>query len=60
MTCKYKSSDIQQLISAAGSKGTITQIITSPLKYIYVYNQDNFKGNKYLIPPQSNFIVPLR
>lgn len=58
MTCKYTSADIQQLMSTAGSKGIITQIITSSLNYIYVYNQDNFQGNKYLIPPQSNFIVP--
>jgi hypothetical protein len=67
--CKYTSYDLKNLMDSAynlinatvqdkGSNGTLTQIVTGPSYYTYVYDQDHFKGNKYLILPSNNFIVP--
>ncbi len=58
-SCNYTSGDLQNLLNKSGS-GTkkFKQIITGPSNAAVIYDQDNFTGNRYSIPPNSTVIIP--
>ena len=58
-TCNYVNSDIQQMLANSGSTTKIIkQIVVSYGTIVYIYDQDYFTGNKYILYPGNNFIVP--
>ncbi len=58
-TCNYKQSDLTQLLSSSGSStNKIKQVVAGAGTLVYIYDQDNYSGNKYIVYPNTTIIVP--
>lgn len=58
-TCNYTQSDINQLLTSSGSSTKkIKQVVAGIGTLVYIYDQDNFTGNKYIVYPNTTIIVP--
>jgi hypothetical protein len=57
--CNYTTSDLEKLLTASESTTTkIKQVIAGKGTTVYIYDQDNYTGNKYVVLPNSQIIVP--
>ena len=58
-TCNYTQNDLENLYNETGSTTKkIKQVVAGKATLVYIYDQDNYTGNKYIVYPETNVIVP--
>jgi hypothetical protein len=57
--CNYLENHLNSLYTEAGSSTKkIKQVVAGRGTTVYIYDQDNFSGNKYVVYPSTSIIVP--
>ena len=54
----YTLQQLKEELLKNKSTGKIKELYTGPSCYVYIYDKDNFQGNKLFIAPSNSFVIP--